>query len=132
MFKALMARARQGYRTAAYPAEEPQLPPLFRGRPIFDREKCATGCMACVELCPSDAVHLTADGPRLDIGRCIFCGECAAACPQDVIRFTKDWRLAASERSELLLAGDTEPHVEALRKQLRRLLGRSLRLRQIS
>ncbi len=132
MFKALMARARQKYRTAAYPAEEPNLPPLFRGRPIFDQGKCVAGCMVCADLCPSTAIKLSADGPRLDLGRCIFCGECAAACPEDVIHFTRDWRLAASERTELLIAGDARPHVEALRRELRRLLGRSLRLRQIS
>ena len=33
MFKALLARARQGYRTANYPAHDPALPALFRGRP---------------------------------------------------------------------------------------------------
>jgi Ni,Fe-hydrogenase III small subunit/NAD-dependent dihydropyrimidine dehydrogenase PreA subunit len=132
MFKALMARARQGYRTAAYPAEEPNLPPLFRGRPTFDPGKCPDGCRSCADRCPSDAVQFTADGPRLDIGRCIFCGECAAACPEEAIHFTQDWRLAASARGELLVAGDTAPHVEALRQELRRLLGRSLRLRQIS
>ena len=49
-----------------------------------------------------------------------------------MIHFTQDWRLAASERTELLVAGDAQPHVEALRQELRRLLGRSLRLRQIS
>lgn len=132
MFKALMARARQGYRTAAYPAEEPNLPPLFRGRPVFDPGKCADGCRSCADRCPSDAVQFMVDGPRLDIGRCIFCGECATACPEEAIQFTRDWRLAGSARSELLIAGDAEPHVEALRQELRRLLGRSLRLRQIS
>jgi Ni,Fe-hydrogenase III small subunit/ferredoxin len=132
MFKTLMARARQGYRTASYPAEQPHLPPLFRGRPIFEHGKCVEGCSACADLCPSAAIRLSDDGPRLDLGRCIFCGDCASACPEDVIRFTRDWRLAASERPELLIAGDTQPHVEALRRELRRLVGRSLRLRQIS
>src|SRR5437870_4932632 len=33
MFKTLLARARQGYRTAAFPAQEPSMPALFRGRP---------------------------------------------------------------------------------------------------
>ena len=43
MFKTLLARARQGYRTAAYPAQEPVLPALFRGRPELDPTKCAEG-----------------------------------------------------------------------------------------
>lgn len=132
MFKALLARARQGHRTMPYPEEQPYLPPLFRGRPVFDQGKCVDGCSACADVCPSEAIRLAPEGPRLDLGRCIFCGDCAAACPEEVIRFTTDWRLAASERTELLIAGKGQPHVEALGRELRRLLGRSLRLRQIS
>jgi Ni,Fe-hydrogenase III small subunit/Pyruvate/2-oxoacid:ferredoxin oxidoreductase delta subunit len=132
VFKALMARARQGHRTIPYPAELPQMPPLFRGRPTFEQRKCVDGCSACSDACPSEAIKLSHGEPRLDLGRCIFCGDCATACPDDLIRFTTDWRLAASDRAELLIAGRGTPHVEALGRELRRLLGRSLRLRQIS
>jgi Ni,Fe-hydrogenase III small subunit len=75
---------------------------------------------------------LSASGPELDLGRCIFCGECEAACPGNAISFTQDWRLAASERAGLMVTGDHKVHVEAASRELRRLLGRSLRLRQIS
>jgi Ni,Fe-hydrogenase III small subunit/NAD-dependent dihydropyrimidine dehydrogenase PreA subunit len=132
MFKALLARARQGYRTASYPAHDPSFPALFRGRPVLDPEKCVSGCTRCVEVCPTDALHVTASGPVLDLGRCIFCGECAAACPADAITFSQDWRLAASERAGLVATDDCHPHVEPLGRELRRLVGRSLRLRQIS
>ena len=132
MFKALLARARQGYRTIPYPAEQPYLPPLFRGRPVFDQGKCVDGCSACGDICPSEAIRLLPEGPRLDLGRCIFCGDCAATCPDNLIGFTNDWRLAASDRAELQIAGKGTPHVEGLARELRRLLGRSLRLRQIS
>jgi len=132
VFKALLARARQGHRTMSYPAEQPQLPTQFRGRPVFEQGKCADGCAACNDVCPSEAIKLSPEGPCLDLGRCIFCGDCAAACPDHLIRFTHDWRLAASDRAELLIAGRGTPHVEALSRELRRLVGRSLRLRQIS
>jgi len=132
MFKTLLARARQGYRTAAYPSAAPDLPQLFRGRPKLDPGKCVAGCTDCVDACPTDAIQLSAAAPRLDLGRCIFCGECAAACPTGAVSLTRDWRLAASERSELELISDHQPHIAALRHELRRLLGRSLRLRQIS
>lgn len=132
MFKTLMARARQGHRTIPYPSEQPYLPPRFRGRPVFEQGKCADGCSACSDACPSEAIKLSPGGPRLDLGRCIFCGDCVTACPDNLIRFTTDWRLAATERTELLIAGRDPPHVEALSQELRRLLGRSLRLRQIS
>jgi Ni,Fe-hydrogenase III small subunit/NAD-dependent dihydropyrimidine dehydrogenase PreA subunit len=132
MFKALLARARQGYRTANYPAHDPALPALFRGRPLFDPGKCVDGCARCVEVCPTDALKVSASGPELDLGRCIFCGECAAACPGNAITFTQDWRLAASERAGLVVTDDRPVPVDAASRELRRLLGRSLRLRQIS
>src|SRR5579862_3772356 len=103
MFKALLARARQGYRTTGYPAQDPALPPLFRGRPVLDPAKCVAGCAECIEACPTGALRASESGVELDLGRCIFCGECAAACPEDAIAFTQDWRLAASRRDDLRL-----------------------------
>jgi Ni,Fe-hydrogenase III small subunit/formate hydrogenlyase subunit 6/NADH:ubiquinone oxidoreductase subunit I len=132
MFKALLARARQGYRTAKFPTEAPSLPPLFRGRPALDFEKCVSGCSQCVEICPTDALTVSADVLELDLGRCIFCGECETVCPEGAITFTRDWRLAASGRAGLVVTDDRERRVDALRRELRRLVGRSLRLRQIS
>ena len=132
MFKTLLARARQGYRTAGFPAEEPVLPALFRDRPELDPTKCAEGCQECVDACPTGALRVTEGGLELDIGRCIFCEECVAACPEGAITFTRDWRLASSRRDGLIVTGDDRPKVDALGGELRRLLGRSLRLRQVS
>jgi Ni,Fe-hydrogenase III small subunit/NAD-dependent dihydropyrimidine dehydrogenase PreA subunit len=132
MLKTLVARARQGYRTAAYPIADPGLPSLFRGRPVIDPDKCVTGCSACTGACPAGALRVTDRGPELDLGRCIFCGDCAEACPEGAISFTRDWRLAASSREDLLVDGDRSIQVHALDETLKRLLGRSLRLRQVS
>jgi Ni,Fe-hydrogenase III small subunit/Pyruvate/2-oxoacid:ferredoxin oxidoreductase delta subunit len=132
MFKTLLARARQGYRTSSYPAQDPTFPALFRGRPEIDAARCIDGCAECLEACPTGALRLCDVGPRLDLGRCIFCAECSAACPAGVISFTRDWRLAASSPEELVVTNSRLPQVEALGGQLRRLLGRSLRLRQVS
>ena len=132
MFKTLLARARQGYRTAGFPAEEPVLPALFRGRPELDPTKCAEGCQECVDACPTGALRATEAGLELDIGRCIFCEACVAACPEGAITFTRDWRLASSRRADLLVTDEDCPEIDALSRELRRLLGRSLRLRQVS
>jgi Ni,Fe-hydrogenase III small subunit/NAD-dependent dihydropyrimidine dehydrogenase PreA subunit len=132
MLKTLLARARQGYRTAPYPVQDPHLPALFRGCPVIDPERCIPDCMQCVDSCPTDALRVTETGPRLDLGQCIFCGECVAACPSHAIVFSRNWRLAASTRDGLVVTGERPPNVEALGNRLRGLLGRSLRLRQVS
>jgi len=55
-----------------------------------------------------------------------------AACPEGAITFTRDWRLASSRRADLLVTDEDCPEIDALSRELRRLLGRSLRLRQVS
>jgi Ni,Fe-hydrogenase III small subunit/formate hydrogenlyase subunit 6/NADH:ubiquinone oxidoreductase subunit I len=132
MLKILLARAKQGHRTARYPDAPPVLPDRLRGAPAIDPTKCADGCRACVEACPTDA--LASDGSRLslDMGRCLFCTDCTRACPEGAIAFTTEHRLAARSRHDLVVTGEFEAKRRVLDDQLRRLFGRSLKLRQVS
>jgi Ni,Fe-hydrogenase III small subunit len=132
MFKTLLARARQGYRTAGFPAQEPALPALFRGRPELDPQADPDALSRCAEDCPTGALTVSRTGPQIDLGRCIFCAECVAACPEGAVAFTRDWRLASSRRDGLIVTSDNRPGIDSLDRKLRRLLGRSLRLRQVS
>jgi Ni,Fe-hydrogenase III small subunit/formate hydrogenlyase subunit 6/NADH:ubiquinone oxidoreductase subunit I len=135
MLKALLARARQGNRTAPFPDQEPTLPERFRGRPALDPGRCPAGCQACAQACPTGAItEAGATTMKLDLGRCLFCIECARACPEGAVTFTRDYKLAARQREALVVTG-AEPAAEralALSKELRGLLGRSLKLRQVS
>src|SRR5437868_13648907 len=132
MFKTLLARARQGYRTTGFPAQEPAMPPLFRGRPELDRTSDPAAFARSAELCPAGALSVSESGPQLDLGRCIFCAECVAKEPNGSVSFTGDWRLASSRRDGLIVSGEDRPKIDALDRKLRRVLGRSLRLRQVS
>ncbi len=135
MLKVLRARVQQGYRTMRYPdGPPPELPPRFVGRPILDAGKCGGNCHECSEACPTAAITVLADkrSLQLDMGRCIFCRACESACPSGAIAFSRDYRLAAARRDQLIVSGNSDLPNIGLEGSLRRLLGRSLKLRQVS
>ncbi|MCD6394690.1 MAG: 4Fe-4S binding protein [Planctomycetes bacterium] len=49
-----------------------------------DGEKC-TGCEACVESCPSEAIAMAADKAVVDADKCVDCGVCVDECPVEAI-----------------------------------------------
>jgi Ni,Fe-hydrogenase III small subunit/formate hydrogenlyase subunit 6/NADH:ubiquinone oxidoreductase subunit I len=134
MLRILRERLRQGRRTTRFPrGEPPALPARFRGLPVIDQSRCKGGCDACMDACPTGALSRGSDRMlKIDLGRCLFCGDCAAACPTGAISFSNDYRLAARSREDLVIGVKRLRLAEALGKDLRRLLGRSLRLRQVS
>jgi len=131
MIRALLARIQQKHRTVGFPKTEPTLPPDFLGRPELFPQRCSSDCRRCIEVCPTEAVQKK-DALTLDLGRCLFCGRCAEECPSGAIRFSRDYRLAASVKTVLLLKGEEYKRAAAMGKELKRLFGRSLKLRQVS
>jgi Ni,Fe-hydrogenase III small subunit/NAD-dependent dihydropyrimidine dehydrogenase PreA subunit len=100
--------------------------------PKIDARQCGN-CRACGASCPVDAIGKSSGKITLDLGKCLFCGQCAAACPKDAIEFTRDHCMAARSRTDLIIDGQTGyEHAKVLDGALRRVLGRSLRLRQVS
>jgi Ni,Fe-hydrogenase III small subunit/formate hydrogenlyase subunit 6/NADH:ubiquinone oxidoreductase subunit I len=132
MIKVFLARFQQGHRTSGYPAEPPTLPDRLRGAPALDSSRCPDGCRACVETCPTGAIAFDERGLGLDMGRCLFCTECTTACPEGAITFTQEYRLSARQRHDLVVRGRAEPMLTTLDEKMRRLFGRSLKLRQVS
>jgi Ni,Fe-hydrogenase III small subunit/NAD-dependent dihydropyrimidine dehydrogenase PreA subunit len=132
MLNALLARLHQGQRTLAYPATVPPLPDRFRGRPVLDPSRCPDGCRACADACPTDAVTADGLGLKLDLGRCLFCTDCVKACPEGAVSYSGDHRLAARAREDLVVSGAGPKLAQALDERMRRLFGRSLKLRQVS
>ncbi len=133
MLDTLLARIQQKYRTIKFPdGPPPELPDRFIGRPVINSEDCASDCTRCVEICPTHAITQT-DILRLDLGACLFCAECARICPRNSICFTKDYRMAVRRRNDLRI-DDMQRFQPAtgLDQKLRRLFGRSLKLRQVS
>ena len=128
----ILTRFRQGKRTLPYPDTEPVMPERFRGLPTLDQSRCPSNCANCVDACPTDAIS-SDGGLKLDLGRCLFCPECANSCPAGAIRFTSQYQLATSNRNDLVLTeGETLRLAGRLAGQTHRILGRSLKLRQVS
>lgn len=128
----ILTRLRQGRRTLPFPEVEPVLPERFRGLPVLERARCKSGCTNCAETCPTGAI--TSDGGlQIDLGRCLFCPACADSCPEGAIRFTGQYRLATGNRTDLVLTeNETLRLAGRLAEQSHRILGRSLKLRQVS
>ena len=132
MWNILRARLRQGTPTIDFPASVPALPDRFRGAPALDATRCPDGCRACVDACPTGALAVQDGALGVDLGRCLFCTDCVEACPEGAIEFGGEYRLAVRERADLVTHGETLRLAEALDARMRRLFGRSLKLRQVS
>jgi Ni,Fe-hydrogenase III small subunit len=108
-----------------------EVPGIFRGRPIISTAKVNE--TELLKLCPTSAI--SGNPIKLDLGKCTFCGECAMRFPEK-ITFTKDYKLSTNERDRLVVKeGDENPievNPETVRKEIHKVLGRSLKLRQIS
>jgi Ni,Fe-hydrogenase III small subunit/ferredoxin len=133
----ILRRVSQGCQTMDYPAgPAPALPDRHGGALRVDAAKCAADCDACVPVCPTKAiVRPKGQQVSLDLGKCIFCAACVETCPTKAISQTKDHRMAVRRKEDLMLGRQGEEELrlaKALDEKLRRLFGRSLRLRQVS
>ena len=108
-----------------------KVPGIFRGRPVISLEKVNEAEL--LDLCPVEAI--SANPVSIDLGKCTFCGECARQFPNKV-KFTSDYKIATNVRERLIVTeGEDQPievNPDAVRAEIRRVLGRSLKLRQIS
>jgi len=133
----ILHRLQHGCQTMAYPAgPPPALPDRHGGSLRVEAAKCAEGCTACVPVCPTQAITRPLGNPvALDLGKCIFCAACVEACPANAITQTGKHPMAVRRREDLRLG---QPGAEELRlavaldAKLKKLFGRSLRLRQVS
>jgi diguanylate cyclase (GGDEF)-like protein len=55
---------------------------------VIDAELCVS-CLACVRVCPTDAIVVAADEPlllQIDDEACIRCGQCLPTCPHGAVK----------------------------------------------
>ena len=128
MFDTLKARIYQG-KQYIEDIKNAQMKEQFRGFPKLDSiMECN-----CAEVCPTGALQVKP--LSIDMGKCTFCGACARACSG--VSFTNGYKLAADDRQKLIVTPNSEYEnyvktaIEA-RKEIKKLFGRSLKLRQVS
>jgi Ni,Fe-hydrogenase III small subunit/ferredoxin-like protein FixX len=108
-----------------------EVPGIFRGRPVISTLKVDEHKL--IEICPTAAI--SANPVKIDLGKCLFCGECSFAFPEK-ITFTKDFKISSNYREGIIIKeGDDKPVIlnpELIRKEIQKLFGSSLKLRQVS
>ncbi len=134
MFELLKLRQKHGYQ-AIPDLNQAKISSPFRGFPLLDDTRCEKDCHACTAICPTGAIEL--NPLRLDLGRCTFCGDCARECPTGAIQFSVQYHLGSTTREGLIITSQAtsenyEKSAISVRKEIKRLFGRSLKLRQVS
>lgn len=131
MFDTLRTRIYQG-KQYIKDIENAPMRDQFRGFPqiveiseiVIDENTCPTGALKTSPL-------------SIDMGKCTFCGACERVTSSKCIKLTNGYKLASSSREKLIITPNetyetyVTTAVEA-RKEIKKLFGRSLKLRQVS
>ena len=107
--------------TARKLAVKLQLTPLTSSDPdhlnfVIDAEQCVA-CLACVRVCPTDAIAVAGDEPlslQVIDEACIRCGQCLPACPHGAVKVSgeigKALAIASQGDGILILSPESVAH----------------------
>jgi diguanylate cyclase (GGDEF)-like protein len=83
---------------------------------VIDAELCVA-CLACVRVCPTDAIAVVADEPfllQIEDEPCIRCGQCLQACPHAAVKvngeIARALAIAAQGDGVLILSPESVAH----------------------
>jgi Ni,Fe-hydrogenase III small subunit/Fe-S-cluster-containing hydrogenase component 2 len=133
MFDILKVRKNQGHQ-AIPDITKAEVRKPFRGLPLIDGSRCGK-CAMCREVCPVGAISIKP--LSIDLGKCVFCGDCERLCPEKSITFTNFHKIASTSREYLIVnerknADNYPAGAIKARKEIKRIFGSSLKLRQVS
>ncbi len=128
MWEVIVNRVKQGFRTLPYPKKVPLFPKRFRGKPVI----CGSRAQFTVEQekDPLGALVLK-ERPGVDMGKLLFNEDIKASSSDGIFTYSQDHRMAVSKRQDLIICEDGVKLASALNEKIRRIFGRSLKLRQV-
>lgn len=104
MWDILKNRWKQGHQTISFPSKA-ELPERFRGRPVVK------------------------EGRKTDLGRCLFTLDADFDSSSEALTYSRDYRMAVRKKEELV--EEKFQLATSLDKKMRKLFGRSLKLREV-
>jgi len=105
--KLLDMTRKYGTATYEYPFAPYKVSEYFRGKPVYDYDKCI-GCTACAVACPSNAINVKMNSEKtklvweFDCARCIFCGRCDEVCPTNAVMQSQQYEVAVKFNKDAL------------------------------
>lgn len=132
MIRTICARVKQGYKTQPFPVGKDTLPRRYLGKPLVVAGVPKEHYDKCRDICPTGAIEISPDRFTLDMGKCLFCGECQKVCSGSCVSFSREYRLAARDKKDLIISPDIEKFSDKTKKKIKNIFGRSLKLRQVS
>jgi 4Fe-4S ferredoxin len=97
----------------------------FQGKFELNSSLCPSGCMVCVDVCPTKAIQLENGKPVVLPHFCVFCSACQNICPKEAINVTRDWVFHSDiEAAAWLTALKKFASFETVMKELRVKSGR--------
>ncbi len=63
----------------------------FYGTIELNADLCPEGCMACVDICPTNAIQMKGGKPVISSDFCIFCFACQKICPEEAVKANREW-----------------------------------------
>ena len=118
--------------TERYPQVAKDACECYRGKLVFDPEKCIN-CGMCLRVCAPQAIMRTVekveDGDRITMefhmGSCTFCGMCADFCSKHAIHLSKEYSMVVTDEEDLKVRGSfikkAPPKKELTPEQLEKL-----------
>ena len=91
--------------TLSYPINPRPVPARFRGRPVFDPNKCI-GCAGCANNCPAREILIKDTCQEIRVvkyigRRCTYCGRCADLCPEKAITMSPEYENASENAHDI-------------------------------